>query len=159
MTRKKTDPLLMKSRAFLVDHINLQNGLIKSKDEVIESQGIELLKLDKELRIAKAANNTTNKALQDDQAEIRRLRKVLDRAITATEARIHTVMPKVHAYNGPRNQMEERQMLNMPLPQPVPMTEEQKYLQFMFNEILHDQFKPEQRDRDNNCGWPMDKYQ
>ena len=49
-------------------------------------------------------------------------------------------MPRVHEH-------EELARLDMPIPLPEPMTEEQKYLQFMIFKILNDQYKPQDKDK------------
>jgi len=96
---------------------------------------------DEELRIAAAANNTTNKALNDADNEVKRLKKVLDRAIVTVESRQATLAcipppPKSISNNAIGNSSITK------LPEP---SAEQKFLMFMVVDILMDQYPGEKK--------------
>ena len=105
--------------------------------------------LKEELRIAKATNNTTNQALHENKTEVRRLRKVLDRAITAVDCRISTivydVVPSMAGNSGLKPQHCEEETSTGIVG--IELTEEQKFLNFVKVGILHDQYKPQDKDK------------
>jgi len=139
----KENPLFKKTKAGLIDQI------LKMAEASAEHEDT-VYKLKDELRLARSANSTTSKALQDEQTEVRRLRKVLDQAITTVESRMATLRYVPPMISRPSNLCHCNSPVIIEKAEP---TEEEKFLGFVAHDILRDQFKPK---KSSDSGHRMD---
>ena len=112
--------------------------------EVVRLAG-EVAKLEEEQKILEAANSTTNNALHEEKTESRRRRKVLDRAIVATDSRLASIRYiEPMRKSNPECYGDARDIAFIEEVQPA---EEEKFLGFLVTHILHDQYKPKNKDQ------------